>query len=64
MSKKKKLSSSSSSSKSSRISTSHMENIVEKLLMKQHRDSTAKNYLSIWRQFNVFIVSLDRKPRL
>ena len=30
----------------------------------QHRNSTAKTYLSIWRQFNRFVVSLDRKPRL
>ena len=49
---------------SSRISTSHMESIVEKLMMLQHRSSTARNYLSIWRQFNKFVLSLDRRPKL
>ena len=32
--------------------------------MQQHRDSTAKTYLSIWRQFNKFLVKLDIRPRL
>ena len=41
-----------------------MERIVDSLMMRQHRDSTAKNYLSVWRQFNKFVVSLDRKPKL
>ena len=53
-----------SSDGSSKISTHSMENIVEKLLLKQHRDSTSKTYLTIWRQFNKFIISLDRKPKL
>ena len=52
------------SSKSSTISTSEIEQIVAKLMNMQHRSSTAKNYLSIWRQFNRFIISLDRRPRL
>ena len=37
---------------------------MEKLMMTQHRDSTAKNYLGIWRQFNRFLMNLDRKPKL
>ena len=37
---------------------------MEKLRMTQHRDSTAKNYLNIWRQFNKFLMKLDRKPKL
>ena len=41
-----------------------MENIVSNLMARQHRDSTAKNYLSVWRQFNKFILKLDRKPKL
>ena len=53
-----------SSGTSSRISTAYMESIVERLLMTQHRDSTAKTYLSVWRQFNSFILSLDVKPKL
>ena len=32
--------------------------------MTQHRSSTTKNYLSIWRKFNDFVISLDRKPDL
>ena len=53
-----------SSKGSSRISTTDMERIVQNLMMRQHRDSTAKNYLAIWRQFNNFVISLDRKPKI
>ena len=41
-----------------------MEQILDKLLMTQHRSSTAKNYLSIWRHFNKFLMCLDTKPKL
>ena len=54
----------SSSLGSSRIATEDMERIVERLLMRQHRDSTSRTYLSVWRQFNAFVICLDRKPRL
>ena len=54
----------SSTSGSTRISVHDIERIVDKLLLKQHRDSTSKTYLSVWRQFNKFIVSLDSKPDL
>ena len=30
--------------------------------MKQNRQSTNKSYLGIWRQFNSFLIKLDRKP--
>ena len=53
-----------SSSSDSRISTYDMQRIVKNLLNVQHRSSTAKNYLSIWRKFNKFIISLDVKPDL
>ena len=53
---------SSSSSTSSRISAQHMTNIMEKLKCKMVRDSTANNYLTIWRSFNKFLIRLDRKP--
>ena len=53
-----------SSDGSSRISTHDIKQIVERLMLKQHRDSTAKTYLSIWRQFNRFIIKLDKKPEL
>ena len=52
------------SSRTSRISITDMERILEQLKKKQHRDSTAKTYLSTWKQFNNFVISLDRKPRL
>ena len=41
-----------------------MERIVQKLQMTQHRNSTAKTYLSVWRKFNDFVISLDTKPDL
>ena len=41
-----------------------MEQIVQKLQMTQHRDSTMKTYLGIRRKFNDFMISLDKKPDL
>ena len=52
----------SSTSSQSRISTADMRRIVEELMSKQQRCSTAKNYLSVWCQFNKFVMSLDVKP--
>ena len=37
---------------------------MQKLIARHHRDSTAKNYLTIWRQFNKFVICLDHKPDL
>ena len=53
---------STSDSASSRISTHNMEMIVQKLVTQQTRKSTAKTYLSIWRQFNTFVLTLDVMP--
>ena len=39
-----------------------MNLILEKLTGQKRRDSTVKIYQSIWRQFNNFIIRLDRKP--
>ena len=39
-----------------------MEHILDKLKYESCRKSTTKTYLSIWRQFNKFIIRLDRKP--
>ena len=36
-----------------------MTNVLEKLKSRQTRDSTANNYLTIWRQLNKFVISLD-----
>ena len=33
-------------------------------MMTQHRNSTAKNYVSVCRQFSRFLMKLDKKPRL
>ena len=46
----------------SKISTEKMENIIDSLKGKGVRKATNKNYLSIWRQFNNFIIRLDRNP--
>ena len=61
---KKNKGNTSSQSSSSKRSTADIERIVNQLLLKQHRDSTSKMYLSVWRQFNKFVISLDRKPKL
>ena len=50
------------SSDSSKISTHAIEMIIERLQCQQTRESTARNYLAIWRQFNKFLLSLDRMP--
>ena len=36
--------------------------VLDNLLMKENRPSTMKTYLSIWRCFNKFVISLDMKP--
>ena len=55
---------SSSDGNSSRISTHSVENILDKLINQQNRASTAKNYFSVWRQFNKFLIKLDVMPKL
>ena len=54
----------SSESSSSKISAHSISLIIDKLKNKQHRDSTTKNYLTIWRKFNKFVIRLDVKPRM
>ena len=63
MSRYNKLGSSGSST-SSRISTGDIKLIIDKLLCNQHRSSTSKTYLRIWRQFNNFVINLDVRPKL
>ena len=60
--KRKQQKRSKSSSNSSRISTKHVQSIIEKLMCQTRRSSTNKNYLQIWRQFNKFVINLDVKP--
>ena len=40
-----------------------MYNIIEKLRILKNRDSTRRNYHTIWNQFNAFLIKLDRKPK-
>ena len=53
--------SSSVSSLSSRLSVEYIKSVLVKLQNKQTRDSTAKNYLCIWRHLNQFLIKLDTK---
>ena len=41
-----------------------MYQVLKRLKYNQHKSSTTGNYLQIWRQFNQFIIRLDRKPKL
>ena len=51
-------------SNSSTISAQSMRGILEKLKYSSHRQSTSKNYLSIWQRFNQFVIKLDVKPNM
>ena len=50
-------------SKSSIISTSDMQLLVDKLQLERHWSSTRCNYYSVWRTFNKFYLCLDIKPK-
>ena len=41
-----------------------MLNVIKGLKSKNTRKSTSANYLAVWRQFNKFLIQLDRRPRL
>ena len=60
--RKKKKSRSTSSTTTSTISTIGIQRIIEKLKNQQHRDSTRKNYYTVWKIFNKFYIKLDIKP--
>ena len=51
-----------STSNSSKISTRHIQLIIDKLVGQSRRNSTSTTYLRIWRQFNKFFINLDVKP--
>ena len=55
-------SSDAASSHYSTISARSMELIIDRLKMKQVRETTSKNYMGIWRHFNKFLIKLDNKP--
>ena len=50
-------------STSSKISTDYMLEVVERLKCSRLRKTTIDNYQKIWRQFNTFLIKLDRIPR-
>ena len=60
--KKGKKSTTASLTTSSRISTQDIKDIVKRLLHQQHRNSTRKNYYTIWKVFSDFFIRLDDKP--
>ena len=45
------------------ISTSEINDIIDKLRNEQHRDSTRKTYHCVWQTFNEFFIRLDKKPK-
>ena len=51
-----------SNSSSSMISTRHIQDIIDKLRLQQYRNTTWKNYYTIWKIFNAFYIKLDIKP--
>ena len=52
-----------SSSGSSKLSVVKIQNILESLKADHNRESTKRNYLSIWRSFNSFLIRLDARPK-
>ena len=49
-------------STSSKLSVDHISNILDSLKYMQNRQSTLRNYQAVWRQFNHFLLKLDRRP--
>ena len=52
-----------SSHSSSKISSQEVNSIMDRLKSNTVRKTTKKNYLSIWRQFNKFLIRLDDRPQ-
>ena len=50
-------------SSSGKVSVRSIQHIVDKLCRQQMRDSTAKTYYSVWKQFNAFLITLDTMPK-
>ena len=59
---KNKAKKTSKSSTGSSISTAEIENIIDKLKSECVQGSTRKNYYSVWKTFNKFVIQLDVKP--
>ena len=52
----------STSSNSSKISGSAIRNIVDRLSLEKHCNSTEATYYRVWKLFNQFFLCLDSKP--
>ena len=52
----------SSTSHASSISTKGRQLIVNKLRNDRNRDTTRRTYYNTWKNFNEFVIKLDRKP--
>ena len=52
-----------SKSTDSMISSSDMQDIMDRLKMQSYRNSTRKNYYSVWKNFNEFYLRLDDKRK-
>ena len=48
---------------SGKLSTKGLKLIVERLRVQCHRGSTRKSYYAVWKNFNKFILSLDKRPK-
>ena len=46
----------------SKISVTHIKNLVEKWKSLSNREVTKANYLCIWQSFNKFVMKLDNPP--
>ena len=54
----------SGSSDSSKLSTKYISGVLDRLKNSQTRKSTTNNYLSVWRNLNKFLLSLDTKLKM
>ena len=54
--------SSSTASTSTRLSTTELQGIVDRLRLQKHRSSTKANYYTVWKIFSRFYLRLDIKP--
>ena len=60
--RKFKPSDSSGTSSSGKLSTSYFTNIIERLKQQKHQPRTRRTYHGIWKNFNEFIIQLDKIP--
>ena len=52
-----------STSSNNAILTIYMERLLDSLKYETTRDSTARTYYNVWKNFNKFIIKLDVKPK-